>query len=164
MFRTDPTSDEEIQQLATLDRFLRTYRRGEVTLTAYDSTSETLPDPVYEALRQLVSLLARTNAVTLVSYPSVLTTSQAARLLNVSRPHLIQLLNDHKMRFTWVGTHRRVPLEDVLAYRQATWAEFGTGMAELMSLSRARRNYDESAEEDDPGVPWDSDVQQDSQA
>ena len=46
-----------------------------------------------------------------------LTTTEAAELLNVSRPHLIKQLEAGKLDYRLVGSHRRVRLIDVLAYR-----------------------------------------------
>ena len=41
----------------------------------------------------------------------------------MSRPFLIQLLEEKKLPFRMVGTHRRVRFEDVLSYKQAIDAE-----------------------------------------
>src|SRR5690606_7098235 len=67
-------------------------------------------------LERVLEEMALGNSVEVTSIESELTTQQAADLLNVSRPHLIKLLETGKIPFKKVGTHRKVTLRDVQKY------------------------------------------------
>ena len=47
----------------------------------------------------------------------MLTTQQAADLLNMSRPYLIRLIEKGDVAHSMVGRHRRLKAEDVFAYK-----------------------------------------------
>jgi excisionase family DNA binding protein len=76
-----------------------------------------LPPGVYRVLRQVVEVMQQGLAVTVAPQSQTLTSQQAADLLGISRPTLIKLLDAGQIRYERIGTHRRVMLRDLLAYR-----------------------------------------------
>jgi excisionase family DNA binding protein len=77
-----------------------------------------LPASVLRLLKGILAEMAQGHGVAILPVQAELTTQQAADLLNVSRPFLIRLLEDRKIPFRLVGQHRRVRVEDLLAYQR----------------------------------------------
>lgn len=96
----------------------------------------TLPASALRLLVRALAELGRGNAVALTPIRAELTTQQAAELLNVSRPHVVKLLDEGAMPSRKVGSHRRVLRSDVLAYRDASRAKRHAALDELAALSQ----------------------------
>ena len=79
-----------------------------------------LPAPALRLLWEILDHMAHGKGVALTPLHAELTTRQAAELLQVSRTHLVQLLDAGRIPCRKVGSHRRVCTEDVLALRRET--------------------------------------------
>lgn len=73
---------------------------------------------VVELIFRALVHIAKGNAVTVVPFQAELTTQEAADFLNISRPFLIQLLENEKIPFRKVGRHRRILFEDLMKYKE----------------------------------------------
>lgn len=100
-----------------------------------DQTTE-IDETIYRLFRQLLVDLAQSRAVSIIPIDHELTTHQAAAMLNVSRPYVIGLLDKGLIPHRMVGTHRRIRLEDLLAYKERQQEETDTAMEELAQLAQ----------------------------
>ncbi|AOU99327.1 DNA-binding protein [Acidihalobacter yilgarnensis] len=97
----------------------------------FDDTDLVLPRQAITLLRDLLAEMAQGNAVAVIPTHQELTTQQAADLLNVSRPHLIKLLEEGKLPFTKAGSHRRIRFEELLKYKEERDLRSQNAMDEL---------------------------------
>lgn len=72
-----------------------------------------------KALANALDQLAEGKAVDATTPNEELTTQQAANLLNVSRPYLVKLIEEQQIPHRKVGTHRRILLCDLMAYKNS---------------------------------------------
>lgn len=96
-----------------------------------------LPTSALRLLVDILSELADGNAVKVVPVHAELTTQEAADLLNVSRPHLIKLLEAGELPYHKTGKHRRVRFDDLMRYRAKRDAASERAMEELARQAQA---------------------------
>lgn len=77
-----------------------------------------LPTSALTLLMDILGELACGNAVQIVPVHAELTTQEAANILNVSRPHMVKLLEARQLPFHKTGRHRRVLFADLMAYKK----------------------------------------------
>lgn len=102
-----------------------------------------IPQAVVYGLARIAEVLARGDALTIVPVGAVMTTQQAADLLNVSRQYLVRLLDEGRLPYDRTGKHRRLKIEDVLAYKQKRDHERDEKLDELARLTEELGGYDE---------------------
>lgn len=78
----------------------------------------TIPKKALTLLSAIIQNMAEGKTISIVPSNSEVSTQQAADMLNVSRPHLVKLLEAKKIPFKKVGSHRRILLKDIIEYKE----------------------------------------------
>jgi excisionase family DNA binding protein len=77
-----------------------------------------IPKKALYLLFDILDNMAQGKSITLIPSDTEVSTQQAADMLNVSRPHLVKLLESGEIPFKKVGTHRRIDLKDLIAFEK----------------------------------------------
>jgi len=102
-----------------LAKYIKTTKNPILHLGSNDKKDQKIiiPPSALQLFIDLLEEMGQGNAVSLIPIHAELTTQEAADLLNVSRPFLINLLKEGKIPFRKVGTKRRILAKDVLRYK-----------------------------------------------
>ncbi len=110
--------------------------------SSHDEQPIELPASAAAALARVVKTVAAGHGVTVLPLFAELRTSQAADILNVSRPYLIKLLDSGEIPHHKVGSHRRIRTEDVLNYKQTLRRQREAFLDRLVAESQELGLYD----------------------
>lgn len=122
----EPTAEDMAAVKSALDKAVRD--------TRIDLAD--LPDDAAAMVRRLLEDYAAGRRPRVIPDEADVSTFQAADILNVSRPHVIKLLEEGAMPFRMVGTHRRIRLADVIAYKAIKDRDSDAAMDELVAQAQ----------------------------
>lgn len=90
-----------------------------------------------ESAKKVLALLDAERGVGAVVIPAKqeFTTTEAAAILDMSRPTLMKLINAGRIEFRKVGRHHRVPASAIQAYRDRLREEGQDAMTAIAELS-----------------------------
>lgn len=89
-------------------------------------------------LRDVLRLLLTRHAVEVLPADEELSPNEAADRLNVSRTFVNKLLERGELPCRMVGTHKRIPLADLLTYMERIAARRREGLAAIAGFSQAQ--------------------------
>jgi excisionase family DNA binding protein len=115
-------SEQEVEMARAAQRCIMAAldhsRAAVITLTTDqgEQPSVELPPQALKFIGQLLGAMSEGRPITLMPANEELTTVEAAHFLNVSRPFVIKEMEEGRLPYRLVGTHRRVAFEDLLQY------------------------------------------------
>lgn len=102
-----PTDEERTKAQRLLAEFF-TEPLCETQLIGPGGNHVCIPESVARVLARALDAMAQGNAVCVVPYETALTTRQAADVLNVSRQHLVRLLDEGAIPYHRTGTRTQL--------------------------------------------------------
>lgn len=139
------SADNEQAAVEAFGRALRVVR-PHAKLVGPDGKEIPVPEAIYRVLEQVIPLLAADQAVSIVPVGHLLTTQEAAELLNVSRPYLVKLLDQGTIPFErpeGQGSHRRIRFIDLMEYKHNRSTERRQQLKRLTQMSQESGFYNE---------------------
>ncbi|MHB8225060.1 helix-turn-helix domain-containing protein [Acidithiobacillus sp.] len=97
-----------------------------------DTQQVRIPTQALHLLREILVELGMGHDVRIIPITAELTTQEAADILNVSRPFLVQLLERDEIHYHKVGTHRRIRYDDLMAHKEKSEAARRQAMDDLV--------------------------------
>jgi len=91
-------------------------------------------------MEQILEVLAKSGGIAFGPIESVVSPEHAGKILGISRPLVVQRMDDGRLPFHYVGAHRRCKLTDVLDLKAAEEARneaLADAYADLMDLDDA---------------------------
>ncbi|WP_407729720.1 helix-turn-helix domain-containing protein [Pseudomonas helleri] len=142
--RTLLPDEKEIAAAAASSRQLAAFLTSKLETQRIELVDESqqrevveLPTFALRLLGEILSELALGNAVKVVPIHAELTTQEGADMLNVSRPHLVKLLDNGVLPHTKTGRHRRIKFTDLMAYKEQRDRASRDAMDELAAQAQA---------------------------
>lgn len=83
----------------------------------YHAQMLVIPKRFFEQFMSMMKCLATGGTVCIFQFEEMVTTQKAAEILNMSRPHLVKLLEKGEIPFVKAGSHRKIQIADIYHYR-----------------------------------------------
>ncbi len=119
-------------------------RSSRETVELVNSKGErlTLPNALTDVVYRAAELLADGTPVAVLPEEAMLSTQDAAEFLNVSRQYLVRLVDAGELPAVKVGSHRRLRVLDVMAFKEGRDAKRSTALDRLSQLTEEVGGYE----------------------
>lgn len=126
-----------------LKQYLKTHATACLKLGENEDKEIILPGSILRLVSEALASAASGKKLRLVEEDEEVSPEKAAAFLQISRPYLVRLLDQGEIPFHYVGTHRRITMSELIAYRQRRKAKSKAALQRMTELSEEMGLYDE---------------------
>jgi excisionase family DNA binding protein len=112
-----PTKTDTSVSRALLQALMQLRGRKDVSVTIGDRQVR-IPTAMMQALIEAARLISEGHAIDVIPADEEISAQEAADLLKVSRPYLLNLIRKGVLPCRMVGAHHRIPTRAVIAYKR----------------------------------------------
>ena len=141
----DPPVGVSSKEHANIRALRQLVQEGSVKIVGAKGRRAQLPSAVAGLLDEILKNMQAGKAVSIVPEHQQLTTQRAANILGISRPFMVKLLEEGELTFHMVGSHRRVYLKDLLAYKKRRDEERHDSINRMARMELEAGTYDKVA-------------------
>jgi excisionase family DNA binding protein len=114
---TTPTVTDTAAARALLQALMRMRGKKDMSVTI-QARQVRIPAAMVPALIEAARLVSEGHAIDVIPLDEEVTAQEAADLLKVSRPYLLNLVKKGVLPCRMVGAHHRIPMGAVIAYKR----------------------------------------------
>ncbi|QQR58234.1 MAG: helix-turn-helix domain-containing protein [Candidatus Melainabacteria bacterium] len=140
-----PSTEDSKAAIPIASALQTKYSEREAVILLPGGKKQNIPLPLVRLLALASQAMTRGYAVSLTIHAGFLTTKEAADILACSRQHVVKLIEEKKLPAEKIpgGTHRRIKIEDLIAFMKNENIERENLMDELAAEVHEVGGYDE---------------------
>ncbi|MGH9853495.1 MAG: helix-turn-helix domain-containing protein [Blastocatellia bacterium] len=129
----------------TLKQYLKDHGTASLKLGRAEGKEITLPDSILRLVYEALASVASGKRLRLIEEDEEVSPEKAAEFLQVSRPHLVKLLDGGEIPFHYVGAHRRITMSDLIEYKRKRKIRSKEALQRMVEVSEEMGLYDEAS-------------------
>lgn len=126
-----------------LKHYLTKHATASLKLEADQDQEIALPESILRLVYAALDAAVAGKKLRLVEEDQEVSPEKAAEFLQVSRPYLVRLLDQAEIPFHYVGTHRRITMSDLIAYKRNRKIKSKKALQRMTEVSEEMGLYDD---------------------
>lgn len=136
-----PTKDQRATAKQIAQELEKHSKDKQAHLTFEDGSKVELHPVLVRLLKIATQAMMKGKGIRAIPVSDKITTQAAAEIMGCSRQHVVDLIENGQLKFTKIGTHRRIAFHDLLEFMEKEDKERDALMAEMIDATTEMGGY-----------------------